>query len=442
MIKSMIKKIGAGVLPIILLSVQTVHGETFSLSQVYSLVLQKSEEVRIAQEGIRQSEEEKQRAFSAVMPKVTLSGTYNRYPEKIRDLGGSAVIIQPESSYGMEVKLEQPLYAGGKSGAGFRIAKQGIEVARTNFDLSSEALLFHVAEVYYRRLEARKTLEAQRRNVDRLQEHRRLSELRYKVGEVTQAVLLRAQAELARGQADRVALENEVAVKKRELEILAGLPEEAEINEPPAPEVPGETGPGLLKAALQSREDVHRSRLQEEIAKEGVSFARGNFLPSVSLEGTYFRRNQDPRSTSFFIDQSWVVGAKLEFPIFEGGLRRAEMAQARSRLEAGRLETARLKKQVDLEVTQAKLNLEAVTRVLQSREEQVRFAKENYEMVSKQFTFGLSTNIDLLDANQTLIEAERDVIAATYNRHLAILNLQRKAGIFLSTALAGTQKTM
>ena len=437
----MIKRISAGILPFVLLSVQSVYGETFSLNQIYSIALQKNEEVQIAREGIRQSEEEKQRAFSAVMPKVTLSGTYNRYPEKSRDLGNSTVILQPEHSYGMEVTLEQPLYAGGKGAAGIRIAKQGIEVAKKNHDLSIESMLFHVAEVYYGRLEAQKNLESQQRNVERLQEHRRLSELRYKVGEVTQSVLLRAQAELARAQANRVALENDAAVKKRELEILSGLPDDAEISEPSVPKIPGETGSGLLTAALDSREDVHRSRLQEEIAKEGVVFARGNFLPSLSLEGAYFSRNQDPRST-FFIDQGWVIGAKLEFPVFEGGLHRAEMAQARSRLESGRLETARLKKRVDLEVTQASLNLEAATRVLQSREEQVRFADENYEMVSKQFTFGLSTHIDLLDANQTLIEAERDVIGATYTRHLAILNLQRKIGIFLSGVLEGTQKNM
>ncbi|MEK6683080.1 MAG: TolC family protein [Nitrospirota bacterium] len=437
----MIKRISAGVLPFVLLGVQSVYGETFSLNQTYSIALQKNEEVQIAREGIRQSEEEKQRAFSAVMPKVTLSGTYNRYPEKSRDLGNSTVILQPEHSYGIEVTLEQPLYAGGKGAAGIRIAKRGIEVAKKNHDLSIESMLFHVAEVYYGRLEAQKSLESQQRNVERLQEHRRLSELRYKVGEVTQSVLLRAQAELARAQADRVALENDAAVKKRELDILSGLPDDAEISEPSVPKIPGETGSGLLTAALDSREDVHRSRLQEEIAKEGVVFARGNFLPSLSLDGTYFSRNQDPRST-FFIDQGWVIGAKLEFPVFEGGLRRAEMAQARSRLESGRLETARLKKRVDLEVTQASLNLEAATRVLQSREEQVRFADENYEMVSKQFTFGSSTHIDLLDANQTLIEAERDVIGATYTRHLAILNLQRKIGIFLSGVLEETQKNM
>jgi outer membrane protein TolC len=61
-------------------------------------------------------------------------------------------------------------------------------------------------------------------------------------------------------------------------------------------------------------------------------------------------------------------------------------------------------------------------------------------MVSKQFTFGLATNLDVLDANQTLIEAERDVIGATYDRHLAILELQRSAGRFLKEAEAAMPK--
>jgi outer membrane protein len=413
------------------------YAETFTLSQVYSLALKKHEEIKIAQEDIRYAEQEKRRAFSAVFPRLTAIGTYTRSPE---EFGASEnVILQPEESYGVEVRLEQSLYAGGKNRAGIRIANHGIQVADKNFNLSSEALLLRTAQVYYDTLKAQKNLEAQKRNVERLREHRRLSELRYKVGEVTESVLLRAEAELAGALAELVALENELVVKKRELMFLADLPETFEIQEPPLPEIPSETGRPLQDLALGHRDDLKRSELQGLIAQEQVRFARGNFLPSLSLEGTYFNRNQDPLST-FFIDESWFVGAKLEFPFFEGGLRRAELAQARSRLSQNQLATEKLKKDIDLDVTRAALTLEALSRVLESRQEQNRFATKNYEMVSKQFTFGLVTNIDLLDANQTLIESERDVISATYDRHVAILNLQRSIGVFLPKALE-TAKT-
>ena len=414
------------------------YGETLTLNHVYLLAIQKNEQVQIAREDIHVAEQDRKRAVSTVLPKVTLSGTYDRYPEKTNDLGTSTVILQPRYSYGGQVKLEQPLFSGGKNVAGVRIADGQIEAARKNLNLSSEALLIQVAQAYYGILQARKNLEAQLRNVERLTEHRRLSELRYKVGEVTESILLRAEAELAGAKAEQVARENDLAVKKRELRNLADLPEEFEITEPPLPGIPGESVPSLIDAAMANRQDLQQSRIRERISEERVSFSRGDFFPTLSVEGTIFSRNQEPRST-FFIDQSWVAEAKIEFPIYEGGLRRAELSQAQTRRNQDRLRTVNLKKQLELDVTRSYLNFNAISRERESREDQLRFARKNYEMISKQFTFGLATNIDLLDANQTLIEAERDMIGATYDRHLAILDLQRSTGVFLSKALDAAQ---
>jgi outer membrane protein len=436
-------KMTAGILTVFFTAVlgsgiHGAYGETFTLGQAYSLVLQKNEQVQIAREDIHVAEQDRKRAVSTVLPKVTLSGTYDRYPEKTNDLGTSTVILQPRYSYGGQVKLEQPLFSGWKNVAGVRIADGQIEAARKNLNLSSEALLIQVAQAYYGILQARKNLEAQLQNVERLTEHRRLSELRYKVGEVTESILLRAEAELAGARAEQVARENDLAVKMRELRNLADLPEEFEISEPPLPGIPEESVPALIDAAMANRQDLQQSRIRERISEERVSFSRGDFFPTLSVEGTIFSRNQEPRST-FFIDQSWVAEAKIEFPIYEGGLRKAELSQARTRRDQDRLRTVNLKKQLELDVTRSYLNFNAISRELESREDQLRFARKNYEMVSKQFTFGLATNIDLLDANQTLVEAERDMIGATYDRHLAILDLQRSTGVFLSKALDAAQ---
>jgi len=277
------------------------------------------------------------------------------------------------------------------------------------------------------------------RDVERLQEHRRLAELRYKVGEVTESILLRADAELAGAKAELVAKERDVAVAKRELALLTGLLSDLEIVEPEVPDVPKESTAEWLEVAKTNRDEVQRSLLQERIAEDQVSFARGSLWPSLSLEGLYSKRKQEPQ-TNFFIEDNWSVAAKIDLPLFEGGLRMAEVRQARSKLEQSRLQSVKLSKEIDLEVTRARLALEAVSRVLDSRQEQIRFAKKNYEMVSKQFTFGLATNLDVLDANQTLIEAERDLIAATYDHHLAILEVQRSVGQFLSNAEAAMTK--
>lgn len=404
--------------------------EPVTLGQAYALALGQSEDVRASEEGVRQARDEISRAASTVLPQVTLSGTYTRYPEERGPFG----VIQPRWSHGVEARVEQALYAGGKNAAGRRIAEHGVGAAAKDVRLAQEGVLLRVTEVYYGLLRGRKTAEIQRRNVERLTEHRRLSELRYKVGEITESIVLRAEAELAGARAELAARENDAAVAERELQLLLGLPDTLEIVEPELPQLSAQAVESLRAAAQQNRDDLLKSRVRERAARERVAFARSAFFPTVTLEGLYFLRDQDPRS-NFFIDESWSVGGRIEFPIFEGGLRRAELRQAQSRLEQGRLATAKLGKQIDLDVTRASLTLDAVTRALDSRREQYRAAAKNYEMVSKQFTFGLATNLDLLDANQALIEAERDVIATTYDQHLAIVNVQRSAGVFLTEAL-------
>lgn len=404
--------------------------EPLTLSQAYTLALQRSEDVQIGEESVRQAEDDIDRAASAVLPKLTLSGTVERQPEE-RGLFG---VIQPRQSHGAEARLDQPLYAGGKNAAAHRIAKGNVGVATKDVRLAQEQLLLRVTQVYYTMLKALKTVEIQRRNLERLSEHHRLSELRYKVGEITESIVLRAAAERAGARAELVAQEANAAVAQRDLQLLTGLHDLPEIVEPDLPPAPDTAAESLRDTALRQRNELLKSRLQERVAEDRVAFARSNFFPTLTLEGVYFLRDQDPRSP-FFINESWSIGGRIEFPIFEGGLRRAELRQAKSRLEQGRLATARLARQVDLDVTRARLTLDAVTRALESRQEQHRAASKNYEMVSKQYTFGLATNLDVLDANQALIEAERDVTAAMYDRHLAIIDVQRSAGVFLSEAL-------
>lgn len=435
-------RIGMGVIGMALLAGQgTAVAETVTLQEIYSRVREKNEEILMARQTVRQSEEDKNLARSSLLPKITLSGSYTHYPEETVNLGGSVIQLQPDKHYGLEATIEQPLFAGGSNMANLRKARRQLEVSRKDFSLSTEQLLLRAAETFYGVLKAQKNLEAQQRNVDRLTEHRRISELRYQVGEVTRTVLLRAEAELAAAQAELVASENALAVNRKSLRNLADLGDDFELQDPPLPEAPSVSEADLLETALSMRDDVRVSMLQEKMAEDGVSAARGQFLPKITLQGTYFRRNEDPRST-FFIDESWFVGGVAELPLFAGGANKAAFSRARSQLDQSRLAAYKLKKDVDLDVTTSNLTLKAVTRVLESRKDALRFASENYALVSKQFTFGVATNTDLLDANQTLIEAERDMIAATYDQHLAILNLQRSAGLFMKSAVGEDADSM
>lgn len=429
------KPLAASILSVILVlfSLSPSWGETFTLQDVYRHATEQNERIGISRRDIRIAEYQKRRAIARIHPSLTATGRYDRFPEETGSFGENEQVIQPRESYGVDLRLEQPVFSGGKARASIESAKKGIASAEAGFRSAAEQLLSEVAEAHYGVLRAQRSLDAERQNVERLTEHRRLSDLRFKAGEVTEASVLRAQAELARAEAEFVTRENNLTVDRRRLQSLAGLPFDFELSDPALPERPMGDLDQLLREAIERREDLKQVRFSEEIAFQDLAFTRGDFLPRLWLEASYFWRGQEPES-SFFIGQSWVVGARIEFPIFEGGLRVAERSQARIRLEQARLSIEELKKQVWVEVAQSYLGLEAATRVLKSRQDQVRFADRNFQIVSKQFTFGIATNVDLLDANQTLVEAERDLIAATYDQHLAIIDLQRSVGVYLNEA--------
>lgn len=408
------------------------RGDVFKLKEIYERILKQNEEIRKDQLGIDYARGEERKAVSSILPRLEVTGRFDRSPKEV----GSSFVLQARESYEGRIRLEQALYSGGKSWAAIRIAKEVIEDAQNELNITREDTLFKGAQLFYETLKTQKNHEAQKRNVERLLEHRRLSDLRYRVGEVTESILLRAEAELAGAQAEEVFIGSLLAGLALELQILAGLPEGFELLEPLLPEIPTENGLSLMSMALTKRYDSLKNRIQEKILTERVRFTRGEFLPKFSLEATYFVRGQEPRST-FFIESSWVVGARMTFSIYEGGLRMAELSQAKIKVNQVRLESQRLRKEINIQVTRSSLTLEAVSRELDSRKKQLLFAKKNYEIVSKQFTFGLVTHVVLLDANQILIEAERDVNHVTYDLHLAILGLQKSVGVFLENAMKG-----
>ncbi|MBI4715542.1 MAG: TolC family protein [Nitrospirae bacterium] len=406
-----------------------------SLGDVLFSAMDKNEQIRMAGERLFRAERDKERAISALLPKLTLEGNYTRYPEETASLGASTIVPQSEMSYNLLARLNQPLYEGGKLRSGLRIAEGGIAAGRNARTEVEENILFQTARTFYDVLKAQESLEVEKRNLTRLAEHLRQAQVRLQVGEVTRSVVLRAEAEYAGGEAAVTQAENTLSVLREQLRKLAALPGEFALQRPEASggdAAMAESEEGLKARAEKSRADLQRRLTEEAVAKERVTFARGEFRPSLSLEGIYFQRGQDPEST-FFIDRSWSAAVKMDDPLFEGGLRRADVRHSLSSLREARLTREELEKEVDVEVHNALLALRTAEQVLISREKQTTFARENFEMVSKQFEHGLATNVDVMDANSLLLQAERDYTHAAIEKEFAVLALRKATGAFLES---------
>jgi outer membrane protein len=414
----------------------------YTLVDLYRIAIERAERVRMSEEDLFIAERARDKALSALLPKLYAFGEYTRYSEE--KLGASSLgsfTIQPESSESWGFRLDQSFSLGGREVISYQISKKGVEDGAYNLQAVREEYLLSVSVACYDYLRAKKALEIVRANVERLEKHRDAAQVRLKVGEVTKTALLRAEAELSGARSDFVKSENNLNFAKVFLARVVGIEggytvQETEDISMPIPESKEMDNVQLLKQlALSERVEMKSVHLQKEIAEQQVRYAKGSFMPTLSLEGVYLRQDEDP-SSPFFNKESIYGLIGLNFPIFEGGLRRAEFREAEARKRQAELTYEDVKKTIEIEVENAFLDLKTQKGILKSLEDQLTFATDNYNAVSKQFEFGLADSLDVMDANTLLVTSERQLIEAKYSYQLAIVRLKRATGTLLKTIIS------
>lgn len=404
-----------------------------TLQEAYTLALKGHEAIKIAEEGLYQFEQTKKKAVSNILPVVTVEGSYTKFSEeKTASFTPTAFsVIQPDYTYNYSVKLSLPLYRGGREWSALRQAGYMVEAGERGFEITKEDIIITVSQGYYGALKIEKEAEIKGADLARAEERGRVASARFRVGEVTKAVVLRAEAEVAGIQAELARVRRDLLVAIDRLARLVGLTEGFRLTEPPREVIPSGGIDELTGVAVEKRDDYLKSRAEVEIAREGVKFARGGFMPTLKLDGMYSGRGQDPISSAFFNKESIFATVTLTFPLYEGGIRMAEVREAESKLREAELKRVSLRKDIGLEVREAFYTLDAINSAIEFYRREVSFAEENYNSMFKQFTYGLAINADVIDANSTLVTAQESLANSTIDLQLAIIELKRRMGMLL-----------
>ncbi|MFH1146752.1 MAG: TolC family protein [Pseudomonadota bacterium] len=403
--------------------------QEYSLEDLYQIALERSERIKISEQDLFIAEKEKDRVIAVLWPKLSVFGSYTEFSESKET--SPDMIIQPDRHSEWGIRLEKSFSLSGRELNALQGAKDGIESSRFDLSATREDYLFNVASAYYAVLRGKKAVDIAGASVERMIKQRDAAAARLKVGEVTKTAVLRAEAALSGARSELVKADNNLKLARTILARLAGLSDGFELKEAPSgirKELPG-VGE-YKKDAANERADLKALEFRKRMAEERVKYSRGAYWPSLTVEGVYVGRDEAP--SSFFINEESVYGGvSMNFPFFEGGLRRAEVKQAQARKSQAELALADLKKNVDTEVENAYLLFLTEKEVIKSLDDQLRFARDNYNAVSKQFEFGLADSIDVMDANTLLVTAERQLADSVYNYEFSMVRMQKAAGTLL-----------
>jgi outer membrane protein len=403
--------------------------KAYSLDELYISALKHAEKIGIAKEAVAITEFTRKQALSVLIPTATAFGAYQHYTERKEFFGE---VVQPEWDGNYGVKIGQSFTLNGRELTALRIAEQGIE--KSNFDLAvaKEKYLYNVATAFFDVAKLHQAILIAEANVVRLTTYKNAVATRLKLGDTSKTELFRTEAELANANAALLENKNKQKLAKAFLARLAGLKRPFIIKEPKISlkRLKATALDELKQMAINHRAELKSYAAAESISADQVDYAKGAYWPRLSLEGTWMSLEQEP--DPILKDSAWI-GANLSVDIFDGGLRKAQVGEARVHQKQARLSLEDARNDINIEVEGAFLNWQTQKSVIKSFQSQLRYAKENYDASIQLSEHGMANSVDIIDANTLLVTSQWQLAEARYNLQLAILRMERSTGVFLAT---------
>ncbi len=403
----------------------------YTLKSLCQKANENAETIKIAIEDQYISEQDKARARSVLLPRATLFGNYKNSHDEDS--------VSPDSTvYG--AKLTQSFTLNGRELIAFDVAKKGIERANFSKEAVRSDYIFQVAQVYIQALSSKRLVEVADAEVERLTVYRNSVKEKLSVGNVTKTALYRAQAELSKAKTSKIVAQNNLETAKANIVNLTGIESGFKISAEDIQDYEEFTADKneIQKKALTNRFEIKAAKKAHEIATRSIDYEKGDYWPVVSLEGGYTKNDIRYQPNIKYDRENRYFQAQLQFTLFDGGLRRAQVRKALAKERQAELAVSSQEKAITLQSTQAFLEFETAKNTLLNLADELKSAQENYHAVQMQFKYGMADSINVMDANTLLVGAERRIANARYTYYLAILKIIYTQGEILSHLLSAS----
>jgi outer membrane protein TolC len=240
--------------------------------------------------------------------------------------------------------------------------------------------------------------------------------------------VLRAQVQLKTEQQSLLAQQNQFEKDKLALGRIIGLAP-AQVfqiaDTAPFSPISGIAQDEALRTALAQRPDYLSAKRSVEAAQQAVAAAQAERYPTVDLSGYY----GDAGPTLANSHGVYVVTGALNFNIFNGGRIRADIDKARAALKDRSDELANQGAQIEVDVRNAFLDLQSAADQVAVARDSLGLANQTLEQARDRFTFGVTDNIEVVQAQGSVAIANDNLISALYAHNLAKVSLAKAMGL-------------
>ena len=401
-----------------------VSGAT--LSDVYRDALVYDAQYASARATYRAVQEKLPQARAGLLPNVSGDAYLRRNDVESTLPGGDARF----TSDGVSASAAQPLFRW-QNWVQYEQAKLQLSIGESQLNLAEQELILRVARAYFDVLQAQDNIAFIQSQKAAISEQLASAKRNFEVGNATVTDTHEAQARYDLATAQEIAAQNDREIRLRTLQRLVGKSPTplAALGDKTQLKLPEPIGiDAWVDRASEHNLQTQIQRNLKLIADREIERNRAGGYPTLDAVASYSVNNNQNFGSVQVDTRNAVIGLALAVPIYQGGLLSSKVREAVANQDKARFDLENAHREAGLQASQAYLNVangEAQVKAL----EQARISTQaQLDSTKLGLQVGVRTSLDVLNAQQQVLSAQRDLAAARYNFILSGLNLQAAVG--------------
>lgn len=341
----------------------------------------------------------------------------------------SPTINRQYNANGYNLSLTQPIYRK-QNFAQYEQAKSQVSQAESQLAIARQDLIVRVAQAYFDVLLAQDNVALAAAQKAAISEQLEMAKRNFEVGTATIVDTHEAQARYDLSTSQEIAAQNDLEIKRRALQlIISKIPDQLTALSDKLPLIlpePNDMAKWVEQAEQQSPQ-VQIQRAALEIATQEVERNRAGHYPTLDLVAGYNKSANSSYLVSGTLT-SQNVGLQFNLPLYQGGSVSSKVREALANQEKARQDLEQSSRQAVLQTRQAFLGVTSGMAQVKALEQALISSQSSLDSTRLGQEVGVRTNVDVLNAQQQLYTAKRDLSQARYNYILSQLKLKSAVG--------------
>lgn len=412
-----------------------------TLKESLEIGLQNSKDLKISRAKLSYADSKLTEISSQFLPQFKLFGNYTRLSDNIPPFEVT-VPISPKpirisdpilNNYTFKFGFTQPLFTGFKLLSLRSSAKLNLQATEHEYSKEENEAAFNIYNAYWNYYKTDEVSRLIAQSLQQMEQHLRDTRSFYENGLLSKNDLLKLEVQYSNTKLMMIEADNNLNLARIAFNKAIGidLTSQTKVS---ATEQSSTSDKYQLKEiiseASNNRMELKSLSYRVEASKEGKTAAQSNWFPSVYLTGSYYYSNPNPRfqPAKNEFNSNWDLGVTLSWDVWNWGLNSSQVSQAEQTKVQLETNLDQLKENIQMEVYANYLNLAKTEEKVKVNKEALNQALENYRITTEKYNVQLATSTDLIDAENSKLQAETNLKTAEVDYQIAIVRLNKSLG--------------